>query len=111
MSILYALYQQLKLFLALISGPTRYHFNLSSYRYIMEMKLMQCHVLHSGCLFIVDRDTELVTERLRRVIVKDEEKRRMCNDAIDGMDFGLDKTYAKVTLLIILFTRRQLCFN
>ena len=41
--------------------------------------------------------------------MKNEEKRIILvhHDGIDGMHFGRDKTYAKISLLIMLFTCRQ----
>ena len=57
------------------------------------------YVLHHQLLYVVEVDKDLGTEKKRRVIVKEEEKKTiltMCHSGIDGMHFGRDKTYFKV---------------
>ena len=71
-------------------------------------------MLEKGCIFFSHQDTELGTERVRKVIVKDDEKIRilmMCHDGIDRADFGCIKGYAKVTILIMLFTHCSNKYN
>ena len=58
-------------------------------RYVVEKEQLYVEVL--------DKSMDLV--RKRRVIVKEEEKKRilrMCHQGIDGMHFGRDKTYGKI---------------
>ena len=67
-------------------------------RYIVEKD--QLHVE------LMDKNLDLV--RKRRVIVNEEEKKRIlriCHEGIDGVHFGRDKTYGKVNPLynIILY--------
>ena len=60
-------------------------------RYVLEKEQLYVEVL--------DKSVDLVCKR--RVIVKEEEKKRilrMCHQGIDGMHFGRDKTYSKVNL-------------
>ena len=51
---------------------------------------------------MVDKNVGLA--RKRRVIVKEEDKKRilkMCHEGIDGMHFGRDKTYGKVVFQFV----------
>ena len=60
------------------------------YRYVVEKEV----------LYIQDKDRDKDLIRKRRVIVKEEDKQKilsMCHGGIDGMHFGRDKTYGKVT--------------
>ena len=53
-----------------------------------------------SCSYIQDKDRDKDLIRKRRVIVKEEDKQNilsMCHGGIDGMHFGRDKTYGKVT--------------
>ena len=57
------------------------------------------YVVEKDQLYVQVMDKKLDVVRKRRVIVKEDEKRRilrMCHDGIDGMHFGRDKTYGKV---------------
>ena len=59
----------------------------------------QRYVVEKQCLYIVEQDKAMGTQKRRRLVVKQEEKDRileMCHSGMDGMHFGRDKTYTKV---------------
>ena len=63
------------------------------------------YIVECQQLYIVDKDKELGTDKKRRVIFEEEEKKKiltMCHSGIDGMHFGRDKTYFKVRNLFML---------
>lgn len=63
------------------------------------------YIVEKEMLYVQDTDKTVGVSRKRRVIVKEEEKKKilsMCHSGIDGMHFGRDKTYGKVCLLKVV---------
>ena len=60
------------------------------------------YIVEHNCLYVIGDDSGTGLSCKRRVIVNIEEKERilsMCHSGIDGMHFGRDKTYKKVSEL------------
>ena len=58
------------------------------------------YIVEKNLLYIQEKDKRSDLIRKRRVIVKEEDKQRilaMCHSGVDGMHFGRDKTYGKVS--------------
>ena len=58
------------------------------------------YIVEKNLLYIQEKDKQSDLIRKRRVIVKEEDKQgilAMCHSGVDGMHFGRDKTYGKVS--------------
>ena len=64
------------------------------------------YIVEKDLLYIQEKDKQSDLIRKRRVIVKAEDKQRIlsiCHSGVDGIHFGRDKTYGKVSLRQLLF--------
>ena len=83
------------------AGQKKYRDGLSTNDKRSIRDKVQRYALQQQCLYLPEKDSTGM-HRMRRVMVKQEDKSRilnMCHDGLDGMHFGRDKTYGKVYLI------------
>ena len=94
------------------AGQKKYRDGLSTNDKRSIRDKAQRYALQQQCLYLPEKDSTGI-HRMRRVVVKQEEKSRilnMCHDGLDGMHFGRDKTYGKVYLSSYLIKYNYICF-